>query len=222
MRALFVLLSVLLLVAASSPLGARSELTIAQLQYEGGGDWYANPSGVPNLLSFIGERTGLPVGRAAQVRLTDPGLRAFPYLYLTGHGNLAFSDAEVRALRQYLESGGFLHADDNYGLDESFRREIRKVWPEAELVEVPHDHAVYHIFYEFPDGLPKIHLHDGNPAQGLGIFHRGRLVVYYSYESDLGDGWEDPEVHDNPPETRERALRMGLNLFLYALSQAVT
>ncbi|MBW3555204.1 MAG: DUF4159 domain-containing protein [Gemmatimonadetes bacterium] len=221
MKVLLVLLSVLV-VAASSPVEGRPELTIAQLQYEGGGDWYANPSGVPNLLAFIGERTGLPVGRAAQVRLTDPGLRAFPYLYLTGHGNVAFSDAEARALREYLESGGFLHADDNYGLDESFRREIRKVWPDAELVEVPHDHAVYHIFYEFPEGLPKIHLHDGKPAQGLGIFHRGRLVVYYSYESDLGDGWEDAEVHDNPPETRERALRMGLNLFLYALSQAVT
>lgn len=220
MRPIVVVVSALL-VSAWSWGSEQSELTIAQLQYDGGGDWYANPSGVPNLLSFIGERTGLPVStRAARVRLTDAGLRTYPYLYLTGHGNLAFSDAEARALREYLESGGFLHADDNYGLDESFRREMRKVWPEAELVEVPHDHPIYNVFYEFPDGLPKIHLHDGKPAQGLGIFHRGRLVVYYSYESDLGDGWEDPEVHDNTAEARERALRMGLNLFLYALSQA--
>lgn len=222
MKALFVLLSVAV-IAGWAPLGARSELTIAQVQYEGGGDWYANPSGVPNLLSFIAERTGLPVEtRPGRVRLTDPALRTFPYLYLTGHGNLTFSDAEAKALREYLEKGGFLHADDNYGMDESFRREMRKVWPEAELVEVPHDHPVYTIFYEFPDGLPKIHLHDGKPAQGLGLFHRGRLVVFYSYESDLGDGWEDAEVHDNPPEVREKALRMGTNLFLYALSQAVT
>ena len=140
--------------------------------------------------------------------------------YGPGVGALAGCLNDVDCLREYLESGGFLHADDNYGLDESFRREMRKVWPEAELVEVPHDHPIYHVFYEFPGGLPKIHLHDGKPAQGLGIFHRGRLVVFYSYESDLGDGWEDAEVHDNPAEVRERALRMGLNLFLYALSQA--
>jgi hypothetical protein len=212
-----------LLFAAWTSLAGRPELTIAQLQYDGGGDWYANPSSVPNLLAFIGERTGLPVSsQAARVRLTDPALRSYPYLYMTGHGNLKLSATEVSALRRYLEDGGFLHADDNYGLDESFRREIARVWPEAELVEVPRDHAIYHVFYDFPEGLPKIHEHDGKPAQGLGIFHRGRLVVFYSYESDLGDGWEDPEVHDNPPAVRESALRMGLNLFLYAMTQAAT
>ena len=221
MRALAVLI-IAVLAAAWAPLqGPGTDLTIAQVQYDGGGDWYANPSGVPNLLAFIGENTGLPVEtRPGRVRLTDPSLRSYPFLYLTGHGNLTFTAAEAAALREYLERGGFLHVDDNYGLDESFRRELRKVWPEAELVDVPHDHPVYHIFYEFPDGLPKIHLHDGKPAQGLGIFHRGRLVLFYSYESDLGDGWEDAEVHDNPPELREAALRMGANLFLYALSQA--
>ena len=226
MRSLVVLVGVLVAAAWSpareAPRGSGSDLTIAQVQYDGGGDWYANPSGVPNLLAFIAEETGLPVStRPGRVRLTDPSLRTFPYLYLTGHGNIAFSDAEARALREYLENGGFLHADDNYGMDESFRREIRKVWPDAELVEVPHDHPVYTIWFPFPEGLPKIHQHDGKPAQGLGIFHRGRLVVFYSYESDLGDGWEDPDVHDNPPAVRERALRMGLNLFVYALSQAV-
>lgn len=125
------------------------------------------------------------------------------------------------ALRRYLDEGGFLHADDNYGLDESFRRELRRVYPDAELVDVPHDHPVYHAFYEFPDGLPKIHEHDGQPAQGLGVFRDGRLVVFYSYESDLGNGWEDAGTHDNPPELREQALRMGTNLFVYSLSQAV-
>ncbi|MFW6330657.1 MAG: DUF4159 domain-containing protein, partial [Gemmatimonadota bacterium] len=174
---------------------------MAQVRYGGGGDWYANPSSLPNLLAFIRERTGLPVlARPATIQLTDPGLRSYPYLYLTGHGNLRLSEREVAALRLYLDEGGFLHADDNYGLDESFRRELRRVYPNAELVAVPHDHPVYHTFYDFPRGLPKIHEHDGAPPQGLGVFRRGRLVVFYSYESDLGDGWEDPEVHDNAPE----------------------
>ena len=198
------------------------ELAIAQLRYDGGGDWYANPSSLPNLLAFIAERTGLDVApRPVEVRLTDPALRSVPYLYLTGHGNIRLTEAEVEALRRYLDEGGFLHADDNYGLDESFRRELSRVYPEARLVDVPHDHPVYHILYDFPEGLPKIHEHDGEPARGLGVFRDGRLVVFYSYESDLGDGWEDPEVHDDPPELREQALRMGTNLFLYALSQGV-
>jgi hypothetical protein len=202
--------------------GMVSDLTIAQVQYDGGGDWYANPSGLPNLLSFIADRTGIPVTtRPAQVRLTDPSLRTFPYLYLTGHGNIRLSEAELVALRRYLDGGGFLHADDNYGLDESFRREMRRVFPDTELVDVPYDHPVYHAVYRFDAGLPKIHEHDGGPAQGLGILRGGRLVVFYSYESDLGNGWEDPEVHGNPPELREQALRMGTNLFVYALSQAV-
>jgi hypothetical protein len=214
---------VLALVVAWAPgPGPPAELTIAQVQYDGGGDWYANPSGLPNLLSFIAERTGLPVAtRPARVRLTDPALRAFPFLYLTGHGNIRLSEAELVGLRRYLDSGGFLHADDNYGLDESFRREIRRVFPDVELVDVPHEHPIYHALYTFDSGLPKIHEHDGGPARGLGIFRGGRLVVFYSYESDLGNGWEDADVHANPPELREQALRMGANLFVYALSQAV-
>src|SRR5690554_1297337 len=202
---------------------AGAVLTIAQVQYDGGGDWYANPSGLPNLLRAISERTGLPVSsRPGRVRLTDPSLWDHPYLYLTGHGNIRLSEEEVVILRRYLLSGGFLHVDDNYGLDESFRREIRRVFPDKELVELPADHPVFHTLYKFPQGLPKIHEHDGKPAQGFGIIHEGRLLVYYSYQSDLGDGWEDPEVHDNPPEIREAALRMGINLFLYALSQVVS
>jgi len=198
-------------------------LTIVQLQYGGGGDWYANPSSLPNLLRAIRERTGIPVAeRPVQLKLTDPALWSYPYLYITGHGNIRLTDEEVQILRRYLLSGGFLHADDNYGLDESFRREIRRVFPDRPMVELPVDHPVYHIFYEFPQGLPKIHEHDGKPAQGFGIFHEGRLVVYYSYQTDLGDGWEDPEVHKDPPELREAALRMGVNLFLYALAQVVS
>ena len=205
------------------PLGGAAQagdLTIARLQYGGGGDWYANPSSLPNLLEFIHDRTGVPVAtRAAEVQLTDPSLRAYPYLYMTGHGNLRLTETEIRALRGYLEDGGFLHVDDNYGLDPSFRREIARVYPDADLVAVPLEHPIYGILYPFPEGLPKIHEHDGKPAQGLGIFRNGRLVLFYSYESDLGDGWEDGAVHGNPEAVREQALRMGANLFLYSISQ---
>jgi hypothetical protein len=154
------------------------------------------------------------------VRLTDPSLPDVPYLYMTGHGNVRFSDVEIATLRRYLENGGFLHADDNYGMDESFRREIARVFPDRSLVEVPADHPVYHIVYEFPQGLPKIHEHDGRPAQGFGVFIDGRLALFYSYQSDLGDGWEDPGVHDDPDEVRESAIRMGVNLIVYAMTAA--
>ncbi len=210
------------LAAAARP-APEPVLTIAQLQYGGGGDWYANPSGLPNLLREIGVRTGLPVAtRPAQTQLTSPDLWTYPYLYLTGHGNVRFTEEEVRLLRRYLASGGFLHADDNYGMDESFRREIRRVFPEYQLAEIPADHPVFHSFYDFPRGMPKIHLHDGKPAQAFGIFHEGRLVVFYSYETDLGNGWEDADRHNDPPEIREAAFRMGVNLFVYALAQVVS
>jgi hypothetical protein len=201
--------------------GARP-VTIAQLQYDGGGDWYANPSGLPNLLRAIRERTGLPVAdRPGRTRLTDPALWTYPFIYMTGHGNVRFSDEEVRLLRRYLLAGGFLHADDNYGLDASFRREIRRVFPDRELQELPPDHPVFHSFYAFPDGLPKVHEHGGKPPQAFGIFEQGRLVVFYSYESDLGNGWEDRARYDTPAEIHEAALRMGVNLVVYALSQVV-
>lgn len=216
-------LALLVLLPGAAPRGEASaiaELTIAQLRYDGGGDWYANPSALPNLLAEIRKRTGLRVAeRPVQIRLTDPNLYNYPYLYLTGHGNVRFTPEEVQILRQYLENGGFLHADDNYGLDESFRREMRRVFPDRPLVELPADHPVYRAFYEFPGGLPKIHQHDGKPAQGFGIFHEGRLAVFYSYESDLGNGWEDADRYDDPPELREKAFRMGVNLFLHALAQ---
>jgi len=207
--------------AASRPPAARP-LTIARLQYDGGGDWYANPSSLPNLLAAIRDRTGLPVAKTeARVRLTDDALWEYPFLHATGHSTMKLSDAEVERLREYLTRGGFLHVSDNYGLDESFRREMRRVFPEHELTYVPLSHPIYHIVYDFPKGLPKIHEHDGEPARGLGIFLGKRLVVFYDYSSDLGNGWEDPEVHKDPPELREAALRMGVNLFMYAVTDRV-
>ncbi len=197
-------------------------VTIGRLQYDGGGDWYANPSSLPNLLAAVRERTGIATSeREVPVRPSDPSLRDFPFLYMTGHGNVRFSDDERLALRRYLLAGGFLHADDNYGMDESFRREMARIFPEKELIELPTDHPVFHSLYEFPDGLPKIHEHDGAPPQAFGIFHQGRLIVIYTYETDLGDGWEDPDVHEDLPEIREDALRMGVNIFVFAMAQGV-
>jgi hypothetical protein len=216
------------LITLAAPLAAQTPRTglpvlptIARLQYEGGGDWYANPSSLPNLLRAISDRTSLRIAeRPGEVRLTDPDLGDYPFLYVTGHANISFSDEELFRLREYLTAGGFVHVDDNYGLDESFRREIRRLFDDRELVEVPLDHAIYHIYYDFPNGLPKIHEHDGKPAQGFGLFVDGRLALYYSYQSDLGDGWEDASVHGDPEATREQAIRMGVNLFLYAIASA--
>jgi hypothetical protein len=209
------------LVGTAPPALAPEPLTIARLQYDGGGDWYANPSSLPNLLAAVREQTALAVAeREVTVTLESPQLWDVPYLYMTGHGNVRFSDREVVLLRRYLEHGGFLHADDNYGMDESFRREMTRVFPDRALVDVPLDHPVYHIVHAFPEGIPKIHEHDGKPAQGLGIFLGDRLAVFYSYESDLGDGWEDPQVHGDPPEVRAAALRMGVNLVAYAVTAA--
>lgn len=208
-----------LLAVISVAVSDTASMTIGRLHYAGGGDWYANPSSLPNLLSAIRTHTALNMtDREVVVELTSPELWDVPYLYMTGHGNVAFSDEEVLILRRYLENGGFLHADDNYGMDVSFRREIARVFPDHPLVEVPLNHPIYSIVFDFPQGLPKIHEHDGEPAQGFGIFLTGRLAVFYSYQSDLGDGWEDPDVHDDPEALRQAALRMGVNLFVYALT----
>jgi hypothetical protein len=208
---------------AAAPAPARAPLTIARLQYDGGGDWYANPSSLPNLLGAIRTRTTLPVASAeARVRLTDERLWDHPVLHMTGHGEVRFSDAEVARLREYVLRGGFLHADDNYGLDASFRREIARVFPDRPLVEVPRSHPIYHVVYDFPQGLPKIHEHDGRPPRGYGIFVGKRLAVYYTHESDLGNGWEDVGTYPgDPPALHEQALRMGVNLFVYAVTSRV-
>ena len=194
-------------------------LTIARLQYDGGGDWYANPSSIPNLLRAIRERTSLRVERQeARVRLGDERIWDLPFLHVTGHGNIKLEPNEVSRLREYLLRGGFLHVSDNYGLDTAFRREIARVFPDRPLIDVPLTHPIYNIVYAFPRGVPKIHEHDGKPARGFGIFIGDRLAVFYDYESDLGNGWEDPEVHKDPPELHEAALRMGVNLFTYAVT----
>ena len=195
------------------------DFAIARLHYDGGGDWYSDPSSLPNLIGFLSKNTDLSV-RPEEVRVKpgDPQLFLYPYLYMTGHGNIRFSDADLRNLRTYLTNGGFLHADDNYGMDESFRREIKRIFPEKDLVELPFDHPIYHMKYDFTNGPPKIHKHDGKPAQGLGVFNDGRLVIFYTYQTDLGDGWEDTDVHNDPPGKHEAALEMGTNIVLYALT----
>ena len=193
-------------------------LTVGRLHYDGGGDWYANPSSLPNLLTAVRSRTALRTAATETVvTLGADDLWNVPYIYMTGHGNVHFSDADLETLRRYLRQGGFLHADDNYGMDASIRRELNRLFPDHQLEEVPLSHPIYHLIYDLPKGIPKIHEHDGKPAQGFGIFLDGRLAVYYSYQSDLGDGWEDPDVHHDPPEKREAALRMGVNLFAYAV-----
>jgi hypothetical protein len=213
---------VLLLATAAAapppPHDAGAAMTIGRLHYDGGGDWYANPSSLPNLLTSIRTRTGLRVAAEEKVvTLQDDDLWNVPYIYMTGHGNVHWSDQDLATLRRYLLQGGFLHADDNYGMDASIRRELARLFPDHPLVEVPLDHPIYHLVFDFPKGIPKIHQHDGKPAQGFGIFLDGRLAVYYSYQSDLGDGWEDFEVHHDPPEKHAAALRMGVNLFAYAV-----
>jgi hypothetical protein len=193
-------------------------MTIGRLHYDGGGDWYANPSSLPNLLAAIRDRTGLRVSPQEKVvTLRDDDLWSVPYLYMTGHGNVSWSETDLVTLRSYLRQGGFLHADDNYGMDASIRRELARLFPDQPLVEVPLDHPIYRLVYSFPRGIPKVHEHDGKPAQGFGIFLDGRLAVFYSYQTDLGDGWEDPEVHNDPPDKREAALRIGVNLYAFAV-----
>ena len=193
---------------------------VARLQYGGGGDWYSNPSSLPNLLRALEARTTVPISsfEERRVSILDEELFDYPFLYMNGHGTVQLTAEEAERLRAYLIAGGFLFADDNYGMDRSFRREIRKVFPDQSLVEVPHDHRIYHSFYEFDDGPPKIHEHDSKRPQGLGIFHDGRLVLFYTYESDIGDGIEDPDVHRDPPEIRESAMRMAINVVIYALT----
>ena len=217
-RVLSLALAAVLLAGAAPSAANAPVMTIGRLHYDGGGDWYANPSSLPNLLTAIRSRTALRVAAEEKVvTLSDDELWNVPYIYMTGHGNVRWSDRDLATLRRYLLQGGFLHADDNYGMDASIRRELGRLFPEVPLVEVPLDHPIYHVVFDFPKGIPKIHQHDAKPAQGFGIFLDGRLAVYYSYQSDLGDGWEDFEVHRDPPEKHEAALRMGVNLFAYAV-----
>jgi len=196
------------------------EFSIARVNYGGGGDWYCDPSSIPNLLSYLTKNTSIKAAHDEyRIKLTTKELRGHPYLYMTGHGNIRFTDEEIIELREYLMGGGFLHTDDNYGLNTSFRREMKRVFPDRDFVELPHDHAVFHSFFDMPNGLPKIHEHDGKPPQLFALYNEDRIMVIYSYESDLGDGWEDEEVHNDPSELRVAALQMGVNIIYFALTQ---
>ncbi|MEO5979191.1 MAG: DUF4159 domain-containing protein [Chryseolinea sp.] len=194
---------------------------IAKLKYNGGGDWYANKTALSNLIKFSNQENGTNLDLEEDiVEVGSRELFLYPYLYMTGHGNVVFSEAEAANLRKYLIAGGFLHIDDNYGLDKFVRLEMKKVFPELEFVELPFDHPIYHQKFDFPKGLPKIHEHDGKPAQGFGLIYEGKLVVFYSYECDLGNGWEDQRVHNDPEEKRQEALRMGANILAYCFTNS--
>ena len=202
---------------AREPAGLR--IGIARLKYGGGGDWYSDPSSLPNLLEEFERRTGIPTENDDRIlESTSPNLFEYPFLYMTGHGNVSMTSSEVDRLREHLLAGGFLWADDNYGMDDSFRRLMERVFPARPLGVVPLDHEIYSSFYEL-DGPPKIHEHDGKAPVGLGIEVEGRLAVFYTYESDIGDGLEDPEVHGDPPGKREQAIRMAVNVLYYALTR---
>ena len=196
--------------------GQETKTKIALLKYKGGGDWYANPTALPNLIQFCNDN--LKTDLAKQAATVEPGSRDifnYPYIHMTGHGNVVFTPIEAQNLQEYLLAGGFLHVDDNYGLAPSFRREIKKVFPEEELMEIPWDHPIFHQKYKFTQGLPKIHEHDGKRPQALGIVKDGRLVVLFTFETDLSDGWEDKEVHNDQENKREKALQMGANIISY-------
>ena len=190
---------------------------IAVLKYKGGGDWYGNPTSVPNLIAFCNANINTKINpKPETVEPNSIDIFQYPMLHMTGHGNVFFSEADAENLRNYLISGGFLHIDDNYGMQPYITKELKKVFPDKELIELPKTHEIFNIAFKFPEGLPKIHEHEGKRPQAFGIFHEGRLVLLFTFESDLGDGWEDEEVHNDPFEVREKALKMGANIVKYA------
>ena len=205
-----------------SYLAIAQNVQIALLKYKGGGDWYANPTSLTNLVKYCNTNLNTNMNpEYATVEVGSNELFSYPFVHMTGHGNVVFSTSEVKNLRDYLISGGFLHIDDNYGIDIFARREMKKVFPELDFIELPFTYPIYHQKYNFPNGLPKIHEHDGKPAQGFGLIYEGRLVCFYSYECDLGDGWEDQDVHKDSEETRTKALQMGANLIQYVFMGGV-
>ncbi len=204
---------------ASQLSSSSPTLKIALMKYRGGGDWYANPTALPNLIKFCNQNINTNIAPEPEtVEAGSPDLFNYPFIHMTGHGNVIFNDQEAENLRNYLIGGGFLHISDNYGMDPYVRKAIKKIFPELELIELPFQHPVYHQKFNFSNGLPKIHEHDEKPAQGFGILYEGRLVVFYDYECDLGDGWENPEVHKDPEEKRQQALQMGANLVQLAFT----
>lgn len=211
-----ILTGILLLIAATAN---AQQMKLALLVYGGGGDWYANPTSLKNLAAYCNQQLHTKLAlQEAQVEVGSPDIFNYPFVHMTGHGRWVLTDAEAQNLRKYLESGGFLHIDDNYGLDQYVRPALKQVFPELTLVEVPFSHAIYHNAFNFNNGLPKIHEHDKKPPKGYGLIYKGRLVCFYSSETDLGDGWEDPEVHKDNPQKHIDALQMGANLVQYAFN----
>ena len=199
---------------------SQSSYQFAKLKYSGGGDWYANPSSLKNLAIFCNKNLNMNIDENYDV--VEPSsnkIFEYPYIYMTGHGNVSFSDMDIENLKKYLTGGGFLHIDDNYGMNKFIRTEIKKIFPESDFVEIPYNHNIYNNIYKFQNGLPKIHEHDNKPPQGLAIIHENKIVCFYSYESDLGDGWEDQSVHNNPENIRIKALQMGANIIGYVMDQ---
>jgi len=208
-----------LIFTGSFPLLAQG-IKIAKLKYNGGGDWYANKTALPNLIRFCNAQMNMDLALEEDiVEVGSSDLFLYPYIYMTGHGNVVFSTPEAENLRSYLLGGGFLHIDDNYGLDQFIRLEMKKVFPELEFIELPYTHPIYSQKFIFPNGLPKIHEHDGKPPQGFAIIHEGRVVCFYSYECDLGNGWEDQSIYNDPEELRMEALKMGANILTFAFTQ---
>lgn len=214
------ILTLLLFCCSLSLFGQKEQLKMAKLKYNGGGDWYANKTALPNLAKFCNEnlRTSFDEQNTI-VEAGSPEIFEYSYVYMTGHGNVVFSNNEAENIRNYLIAGGFLHIDDNYGLDPYIRLEMKKIFPELEFVQLPFDHPIYDQKFKFEKGLPKIHEHDNKPPQGFGLIYEGKLVCFYSYESDLGNGWEDKRIHNDPEEVRLKALRMGANIISFALTQ---
>ncbi len=192
--------------------------TLARIKYRGGGDWYNDPSCIPNLLKFMKQNTAMQLGSEERhVEPTDNELFAYPAVFMTGHGRIVFSPEDAQQLRTYLTTGGFLYADDDYGMDKFFREAMKQVFPDKQWVELPFNHPIYHCHFDFPNGVPKTHEHDGGPPKAFGLFHEGRLIVYYTWNTNISDGWADPEVHGDTPEVRTQALQMGTNIVVYAL-----
>jgi hypothetical protein len=228
LRRLLVLIVFIAAVAASSEVSAQtgsavvrsiSQFKIARLKYEGGSDWYNDPSSEPNLLRYIHQNTTMDVDpEYVWVDLATDDIFNYPFLFLTGHGNADFTESEVKKLRAYCDAGGFIYIDDDYGLDKAIRRELKKIYPEEELQELPFSHSIFHQPYDFPHGTPKTHEHDGKAPQTFGLFSKGRLAVLYTFESNPSDGWADPDVHNDPSDKRDEALRFGTNIVMYALT----
>lgn len=212
------LIIIAFLFSALTSMGQKN--TLALLKYNGGGDWYANPTSLTNLINFCNKELGTSLSNDyATIDVGSSEIFLYPFVHLTGHGNIVFSDQEAKNLRDYLIGGGFLHISDNYGIRKFIEPQMKKVFPELDFVEVPFNHPIYHQKFNFPNGLPKIHEHDNKPAKGYGLFFKGRLVCFFDYECDLGDGWEDADVHNDSPQIRQKALQMGANLIQYSFMQ---